>query len=352
MKSAIIAIVLSLLALQTDVLAAQSAQVILSAQDASQSVQLTDQRFEPIYAQQPYETTCSREVVDHVETRCETYNDSVCSGGGEVCQTTNDSVCNSNGCVSVPRRSCHSTAQTCHSVPRRACSDHNVYRTQHYSCTQYRTVAVGQRLVKTFNHQVEIALENPSAFIDESLQISITASENTISAKLSNSFNRNILAYQVLKLSEGDAGSVLNSSKKIVISMGLSAQVANQILSSSLQSLELGRNAIRFNLLNAAELAQNLNFAIKLVRNRAIGGDSVLFEGSIASSKLNLVAATGALNVLVPYEKLQIDSINSLKHDLSISVSLNAEKVLNASDFSAALNKRLGASLNRVKATF
>jgi hypothetical protein len=349
---AIVLTVLSFAVLQTQALANQASQVVLSAQEPSKLVQITDQKFEPIYSQEPYQTTCSREVVDHVETRCDTYNDSVCSGGGEVCTTTNDSVCNSSGCTSVPRRSCHTTAQTCTSVPRRSCSDHNVYRTDYYSCTQYRTVVSGQRLVKTFNHQVEVVLANPSAIGAASLQIGVLVAENSVTARLMNSFTQNILTYQVNNLSEADAGSVLNSSKKIVIDLGLSADAARKLLSSSIQNLELGRNAIRFDLPNAAELSQNLNIGIKLVRNRKIFGDTILFNNSVASSKLGLVGGGADLKVVIPFAKLGIDSVNSMRHDLSVSVSLNAGNALNLSDFSEALNKHLELSREKIYATF
>jgi hypothetical protein len=54
------------------VMAASSAFVELSSSAATQSVQLKDEKYEPIYESQPYEDTCSREVFDHTETTCST----------------------------------------------------------------------------------------------------------------------------------------------------------------------------------------------------------------------------------------------------------------------------------------
>gem|GEM_PF-2627218 len=342
----------SVLALHGQALADQSAQVTLTAQDSSKIIQITDQTFEPIYSEVPYDATCSQQVVDHTETRCETTSDTVCSGGGEVCSTTNDSVCNSKGCTTVPRRSCRSTPQSCTSVPRRSCSDYNVYRTEYYSCTKYRTEVTGHKLVKTFNHQIEVSLAQPEAIGAASLQIEVDVSQDTVRAKLSSSYAQGLLNYQVSNVSESDGGSVLNSSKKIVISSGLSAEILKEIASSSLQNLALGHNAIRFELPGVADLAQNLKIAIKLVRNRAIFGDKTLYNSSVASSKLGLTTAGADVKALIPFQKLGIKSINSLRYDLAVSVSLDDGNVLNIADFSDLFAKKLSASFVKIKASF
>ncbi len=345
---------IALLTLNHQALAGSSGGVTISAQSGAQTIQLSDQQFEPIYGQEPYQTTCDRQVFDHTETSCDTVTDNVCHGGGHSCETVNDSVCNSTGCTTVPRRVCSDEPQSCESVPRRVCSDHSVYRTEYYSCTQYRTVVVGQRLVKTFNHSVQVVVADSVNLGSGSLAIAVNASQSSISAALENSFPGGILSYHVASLGQSDTGAELNSSERIVISLAMSADQARAIDRSSIDSLALGHNALRFSLRGAAPLMSNLNIGIKLVRNRALFGDTTLFDKAVPSASLGLVAQGSDINALIPFQKLGIDSINNLKFDLAVSVSLNAGAgtILNGRDFEAELNRRLNASLTKVKASF
>lgn len=147
MKTKILILLHALMLISGETLAQSQRAVDLESAVPVQLVSLSNERYEPIYAQEPYQTTCSREVFSHHESVCRTVSDTVCQGGGEVCTTEQDSVCNSSGCTSVPRRVCHHTPQTCTEVPRQVCESRPVYVTELYSCTQYRTVVVGQRLV-------------------------------------------------------------------------------------------------------------------------------------------------------------------------------------------------------------
>ena len=352
MKTFVLAMI-ALIGFQQSALAS-SAGVTLTAQNASQVVQITDQQFEPIYGQEPYDSTCSRQVYDHTETSCETVNDSVCHGGGESCETVNDSVCNSSGCTTVPRRVCSNEPETCESVPRRSCSDHEVDRTEYYACTLYRTVVVGQQLVKTFNHSIEVDVANPAILGGVSLAIDVDASQASVSAALENSFAAGILTYQVVSVSQNDSGAVRNSSEKIIIDMAMSSGAAKAIDTAVIDSLALGHNALSFNLRNAASIMGNLNVAIKLVRNRALFGDTTLYDSKVASSTLGLVAQGSDIRAMIPFQKLGIGSINNLRFDLAVSITLNpgAGAILNPRDFNAELSKRLDSSLTKVKASF
>lgn len=329
-------------------------QLTLTAQNSTQRILLTDQRFEPIYESQPYEATCSREVLDHVENVCQTISDSVCSGGAEVCETVNDSVCNSGGCNNVPRRVCHTTPRGCVDVPRRVCSDHNVFRTDFYSCTQYHDVVVGQRLVKTFNHQVEVTIANPALLAGAALNIRVDASEAALAARLSNSFPAGLLNYQVATINESDTGMMLNRQEKIVVDLALPAALIQKMDTVSLANLELGNSAVRFQLKNAAELATHLNIGIRIVRNRALFGNSTRYDGTLDSSTLGLVGQGSDIQALIPFQKLNIDAIGNLRHDLTISAKLNpgSAPLLNAMDFRAELDKNIEQSITKVKPSF
>jgi hypothetical protein len=343
---------LIILAIQSSALASNSGQANLNAQQPVQLLQLVDQKFEPIYGQEPYQATCSQEVFDHTATSCTTEMDSVCHGGGEVCETQNDSVCNSQGCTSVPRRVCHQTAQTCTSVPRNVCHDYAVYRTVYYSCTKYRTVVVGQRLVKTFNHQIEVTINNAASLDADSLSVGVNISEDSISARLMSSFKRAVLNYKIEKVSDVDAGDVQNIRDRITIDLGMSAEKVKMIETASLTGLELGQSALRFDLNNASEIMQNLKIAIKLVRNPKFWVSTTLYNGSLKSSELGLVAQGNAIKALIPFQKMGVDSIGATRHDLSVSVSLDPGAILNAADFRFDLDKKLQQSLSKVNPTF
>jgi hypothetical protein len=342
----------AMLVIHSAALANQTANVVVSAAQPTASVQVVDQKFEPIYGQEAYEATCSRQVLDHMETACHDESSQVCSGGQEVCENVRGSVCRNNVCTDVVRRECHTTPQSCTNVPRRVCADQAVYRTDFYSCTQYRTVVTGQRLVKTFNHSVEVVLQDTAAIAGASLNVELTATEGVVTPRLINSLKLGILNYENIILTSSDLGATAQIARRIVITAGLPAKLVNKILTAQLTDLELGHEAAKFKLVNMADLLQNLNFSIRIVRNRAIGGDSTLFEGAVASNQLSLVAQGADIQAIVPFEKLQIDSLNSRKHDIHVSVSLNAGNVLNYADFEAALNKRLEGDLTKVKPSF
>ncbi|MBS1960310.1 MAG: hypothetical protein JST80_12605 [Bdellovibrionales bacterium] len=342
----------AMLVIHSAALANQIANVTVSAAHPSASVQLVDQKFEPIYGQEPYEATCSREVLDHMQTVCHDEFSQVCSGGGEVCENVRDQVCRNNVCTPITRRECHTTPQSCTDVPRRVCTDQAVYRTDFYSCTQYRTVVTGQRLVKTFNHSVEVVLRDTKAIAGADLNVELTAVEGVITPRLTNSLKLGLLNYDIAILSSDDNGATAQAARRIVITAGLPGRLVNQIMTAQLTDLELGHEAAKFKLTNMADLLQNLNLSIKIVRNRAIGGDSILYNGTVSSNQLSLVARNADIQVIVPFEKLQIDSLNSLKHDLHVSVSLNVGNVLNYADFQTALSKKLEADLKKVKPSF
>lgn len=341
-----------LIAIRSSSLAAQVVSAELTTSNASAVVQLVDKKFEPIYAQEPYETTCSREVLDHTETQCSTYDDTVCSGGGTVCVTENDSVCNSQGCTTVPRRSCHTEPQSCTTVPRTSCTDRPVYRTEYYSCTQYRTIVVGQKLVKTFNHTIEVALADSQIAVSGALKVEVVAIEGNTQARLVGSYASNILNYQVSDVAVDDRGDVMNINRRVLITKGIEGASALKILSAQIQNLALGSSAVRFDFTQAGSLAKALKMKIKIVRNRRIGRDSVLAEQIISTSSLSLVSQGETLKVLVPLEKIGLSSLSSNRHDVEVSVSLDVGQVLNASEFQAALNKSISEQLTGVKPSF
>ena len=338
--------------IQGEALASTAGQATITAQQPVQIIQLTDQKYEPIYGEEPYQSTCSREVFDHTETVCHTEYDNVCHGGGEVCTTHDDSVCNSSGCTTVPRRECHTNPQVCTNVPRRECNDHAVYRTDYYSCVKYRTVVVGQRLVKTFNHQIEVAMQDAQVLGGASLAVAISVSEESVNASLMNSFSAGILNYRVDRIQAADAGSIENLVTRITIEKGLSAEQVSEIRAISIDQLELGHSALRFKINRAVELAQNLKIAVKLVRNPKLWASTTLYDGSVKTSALGLVSQGSQIQALIPFQKLGIESINDARHDLQVSVSIDAGKILNRSDFSGDLSRHLDLSLMKTHASF
>jgi len=346
---------LAIAAVHANAFASTSGLVTLNAQSGSQTIQLSDDQYEPIYEQQAYQDTCSRNVFDHTDTSCQTVSDSVCHGGGTVCHQVSDQVCNSSGCTTVPRSVCQTEPEQCTSVPRQVCSSHDVYRTEYYSCTQYRTVVTGQQLVKTYNHQIEIDLANPALLASAQLDIAISASLSSISAKLSNSFTEGLLSYKFETLSQNDTGTVLNSVEKITIDLALTSAQLNQINSLALSSVQLGKNGIRFLLQNGASLSNNLNVSIDLIRDRAIGANTTLYNNRVNSSTLGLVGQGSDLNALIPFAKLGgIDSLGSNKYDLIVSIGLDPGPgtLLNANDFSAQLAKTISVNNYRINTSF
>ena len=341
-----------LLGIQTLAHANQGGSVQVSPQQPRQMIQLRDERYEPIYGEVPYASTCSREVFDHYENRCHTEMDSVCQGGGEVCTTENDSVCNSRGCTSVPRRVCHTTPRSCTSVPRNVCAQYAVRRTEYYSCTRYRTEVVGQRLAKAYQHQIEVVLDSAQALGNEALSVALQIHEESVSAMLQSSYAQSILNYRVEVLNRVDANDVIILNERIVITEGLGRDLAEQIFRGAVSGLELGHSAIRFQIENEAQLLNSLSIHLKLVRNPKLWASTTLYEGSLSASSLGLVSQGSNVNAVIPMSRLGVDEIGDRRYNVSVSVSLDAGKVLNKRDFDGVLSKTLEQSRDKIYATF
>lgn len=334
--------------------ASQNAQTTLSAESATQTVQITDQKFDPIMGSVPFETTCDRQVVDHMDYRCFNEPRESCSGGGEVCETTNDSVCNSHGCTGVPRRSCHQSSGSCHTEYQNVCRNEAVYRTETYSCTRYHTVQVGQTLAKTFNHSIEVSLTPAlqATLAGTTLSVSVNATENTISARLTNSYPTAILDYAVMPLTNDQGATVQNSSEKLVIDLGLASALVKKMDAVTADTLELGSTAFRMNLQNAVGLEKYLSFGITLTKTPSVWFPTTLYDSHVGSSLFDFVIEGQSIKVLIPYEKLGLGSIGGTKHSLGISVTLAAGKILNPADFQTELNKRLDLNVVKTRPSF
>ena len=333
--------------------AASDNTVILSAASSRADVQLIAQKFDTIYGTESYASTCQRQVVDHTETRCHTVIGQSCSAGSEVCSTTNDSVCNSHGCTSVPRRSCHAGAQSCHSVSHEACGSENVYRNQSYACTRTRQVPVGQTLVKTFNHTVDVSLTPAliAALADQTITVSVNADESTVTPQVAIPFPAALLTYDVAQAVVSDTTTVQNSKETITIDYGMPGDAARKMELATAENLELGSDSFRFSLTNGAGLEKYLTLGIKLVKTRAIWFPSTAFDGDLKTSLLTLATEGPNLKVVVPYTALQLGSIGG-RCSLDVNIKLDASKVLNVSDFQAALQKNLSLSLSKQKPSY
>jgi hypothetical protein len=328
---------------------AQVSQIELSGAAASQSIQMMDQRFEPIYEQQPYQATCSQQVLDHMETVCSTVSDTVCHGvDRQVCTTQADQVCNSQGCTTVPRRVCHQEQRVCEVIPRRVCSERAVMRTDFYSCTKYQTVVVGQRLVKTFQHNVEVAIDRPELLQGQRLVISLLAREAAVSPTLVSSFTLNMLTVEQ-QTSRSDMGSQEMISTRIMVHVGASTVSIGKILSSSVQALSLNASSISMTIAGLAELSQDLAIGLKLSQKVLIG-HKTLFQGTLDSSAVS-VTQGDSVRVTIPLSNLNVEQLKSKKkHNLSVAIALKQPSlsILNTNDLSAILNKRLEASISNI----
>ena len=338
---------------QVSALAADSSgQVALSAGTSTQTLQLVDQKYDPVYSQVPYETTCSRQVFDHNETQCSTTTDSVCSGGGQVCDTVNDTVCNSSGCTNVPRRECHDEAPTCTDVPRQVCNDVPVYRTEYYTCTQYETEQTGQTLAKTYNHSVTVSVKNADILAAGNLNVSVFSSQDKVTATLSNSYASALLNYTVSVTSSNDTGDTLNQAESIVIDVAASADALKAFQTASMTGLALGQNGFRFNIPGAGGLENSLNIAVKLVRTPALWFKSTKLDKTFASSNLSLVGQGADINAIIPWSKLGVDPLSNVRYSLYVTASLNLGTILNPSDFQGALDKKVSQSIEKSNPSF
>jgi hypothetical protein len=349
MKASTVLLLIMRLLVSSEALAQDQGVVRLQAGVPVQLLNLQSEKHEPIYGEEPYTATCSREVLSGYQSVCHTVSDQVCQGGGEVCTTEQDSVCNSNGCVQVPRRVCHSTPQTCTDVPRRVCENQAVYSTEYYSCTRYRTVVVGQRLVKTFQHQIEVRAEDPASLGASELRLGVRADEASLKVALLSSFSEALLSHSVEKVREQDVGDRVMIVSRIVIRRSLSAAQVRKLNGATLSNLVLDRSTIRMDLDGLSELSSNLVLSIRLKRTPKVWFHSTLYEGEVSSASLRGVGQGEVLKLAIPLSKLGVEELSKNRHELKVQVRLDQSSVLNARDFEAETARRIEGILEGVK---
>jgi hypothetical protein len=211
---------------------------------------------------------------------------------------------------------------------------------------------VGQRLAQSFNHQIEVVLDPASDFGSESFAVSLQISEESISARLQNSYSEALLNYRVEVLNRVDANDLVTLNERVVITKGLDRDRAQQILSGAVSGLELGHSAIRFQIENEAQLLSSLNIHVRLVRNPKLWASTTLYDGTLSASNLGLVSQGSTVNAVIPMSKLGVDEIGSRRYDVAVSVSLDSGLVLNKQDFAGILDKRLEQSREKIYASF
>ncbi len=352
MKAKILILLHALFLIRGEALAQSQSAVDLESAVPVQSVALSDQRFEPIYGQEAYQSTCSREVFSHQESVCRTVSDTVCRGGGEVCTTEQDSVCNSSGCTSVPRRVCRHTPRTCTEVPRQVCESRPVYVTEIYSCTRYRTVVVGQRLVKTFRHRVEVRMEDPSAFAGQRLRLVVHAREDVLSVDLISAFSEALLLKSIERVRHDEAGDLESITSRIVIRRGISAEILKKIHGGVLSGLALGVSGIRFDLPGMAGLEGALKVQLDLKRAPKLFFKTTLFEGEVGSSVPGWVSQGDTIRAVIPFQKIGVEDLPKKRHEIRLVIRLNPESVLNQRDFRKEFERLIEGALEKSVPSF
>jgi hypothetical protein len=229
------------------------------------------------------------------------------------------------------------------------CENQAVYSTEYYSCTRYRTVVVGQRLVKTFQHQIEVRAEDPASLGASELRLGVRADEASLKVALLSSFSEALLSHSVEKVREQDVGDRVMIVSRIVIRRSLSAAQVRKLNGATLSNLVLDRSTIRMDLDGLSELSSNLVLSIRLKRTPKVWFHSTLYEGEVSSASLRGVGQGEVLKLAIPLSKLGVEELSKNRHELKVQVRLDQSSVLNARDFEAETARRIEGILEGVK---
>jgi hypothetical protein len=229
------------------------------------------------------------------------------------------------------------------------CENQAVYSTETYSCTRYRTVVVGQRLVKTYQHQIEVRAEDPAALGGNELRLSVRADEGLLKLSLLNSFSDALLTHSVEKVREQDVGDRVMISSRILIRKSLSAAQVRKMNGATLSNLVLDRSSIRMDLNGLSELSSSLVLSIRLKRTPKAWFHSTLYEGEVSSASLRGVGQGEVLKLAIPLSKLGVQELSKNRHELKVRVKLDQSSVLNARDFETETARRIEAGLEGVR---
>ena len=346
-------ILLSFAVLPTQSFADTTSQLNLSASNATQTVQVTDQQMAPVYGTQDYQTTCSQQVLDHYDTECHDVSDTVCTGGGTSCQDVSDTVCNSSGCTPVTRSVCSTDPQTCTPVTRSECDQEPVYVTQTYACTQTETVITGYTLVKTFNHTIAVSVANAGILAAGDLAVTLNISQGNVTAVLSNSYTAALLNYTVAVTNNADSSTVANLTETVVIDVAANGAALTAFAADTNLGLAIGTSAVRISIPGAADLVNVLNFNVRIQKHYLLWFPTDLLNKSFDSSTLGLTTQGADIKADIGLGKLGISNLsNSTQYSVWVTATLKTGNFLNAADFSAAISKSLTNSLDKVKTSF
>lgn len=271
----------------------------------------SDNIYRTEYETEYYEDTCSRQVYDGTTTSC----------------TPNYE----NRCVKIPGVGveCHQeeTSSSCTSEP--------TYRTETYSCTNSRTVAV-----QVFDHTVNAKILVSKAASAKDFDLSncklgvqsLSDSNESYYALCEGALVR----AKVIKRSQVKVGRDVE--RTVQLELNFASVEGLSGVKNGLSGINYSKGVISFKTANLAA-ASNFALSMSITRNRFLLKDKVLFNSNLKSSDYTLQKLEdGRVKVLVNLSKIGAGIDASKKHTIRVSLStvkaVDLKDVLNRPSFS------------------
>lgn len=260
--------------------------------------------YRDVVSYEPYETTCSREVSDATETRCRTVME--------------------NHCRKIP-----GVGDDCTREPVEICEEVSTTRTETYDCIQHRKV-VNQVNDHTIYANVEVIKTLRGKNFDLSRCtwfIYLTEGSENFKAFCKTAIIKSKVVERTERTLPGG-----HKERNIKIDIDFADIKGLEGMSSGLSALVYNKGALSF---KSADLkaSENVVVDLKIIRNRFLLKDKILFNRSLKTAELNMTSESGEFVTSIDINKLLPAFNPTKKHTLSITL-----KTLKKVDTTGAIN--------------
>lgn len=241
------------------------------------------------YTYEPYETTCSREVVIGKDTKCETRYE--------------------NKCEKVP-----GVGAVCHNEPSTQCTQVDRTKTEQYACTKYMKTPYQ---VHDYNIRANVLFtksDNAKNFDLSECEVGVELKEST--DKFYALCGSAIVKARVLERKETMSRRDKSRTMKVALDFASLEDLA--VLKYGLSTLSYDRGTVSFYTANL-EKAQNFTLSMSITRNRFLLKDKLIFSKNLKPADYRLDESEyGSADVSVDLARLDGDFDSTKKHTINV----------------------------------
>jgi hypothetical protein len=263
-------------------------------------VVLTGEKRHTVYETITVEKTCSREVYDGTETRCETHYERSCRTQ-RLCPNRPGTLCRDE--------------TVCDSRPVQNCYNHTRYRTEYYTCYERETVPVGTERDYLVDASIRVTME--AARINGNEQIILQITDGAVSIS-SGQTSGKLLLFKDANLTEQLNNGVKTIRGEVKIS-ALSAEDVLNPVKNGILGLKADGTTLKITT-QKIEIAQLLGIQLKIKRSRLLA-DKTIHEGLVPHSAIEVIPSGSKSEVQVNLAKIPMEeALKDSKYKIEVTL--------------------------------